>query len=138
MFSPSGELYSDYLLFVHYVSITFSLISVVVGLLVSCSMYLLVCIVCRMYCVYIVSCCVRFRCIIVIYLFHAHGLCFCSLCLLFSCEMIRVLDCFHMRKNIYAFRKCLSLTIIVFRPIVHSKLSSMFVNKRYVVKVFYF
>ena len=31
-------------------------------------------------------------------LFHPHGLCFCSFCLLFSCEMI--LGRFHLRNNI--------------------------------------
>ena len=35
------------------------------------------------YRVHIAFCCVRFRCVCVFYLFHTHGLCFCSICLLF-------------------------------------------------------
>ena len=44
---------------------------------------------CRVYCVHIASCCIRFR-----YLFHSHYLCFCSFCLLFSFEML--LGHFHL------------------------------------------
>ena len=44
------------------------------------------------------SCCVRLRCVFVIYLFHTHDLCSCSFSLLFSFEMI--LDRFHLLNTV--------------------------------------
>ena len=51
----------------------------------------------NVYFVCIVPCCVRFRCVLAICLFHTHDLCSCGLCLSFSCEM--VLAHFHSRNN---------------------------------------
>ena len=71
MCSPCRELYHYHLSFVrsHTCLSLFPSLGVV-GLLGSCSMYL-----CHVYCESIVSCCVRFRCALIIYIFHTHGLC---------------------------------------------------------------
>ena len=70
------------LMYVHSHTCLFGM-PIVVGLFGWCSMYL----------------CIAYYCVCFFYLFHTHDLCFCSFCLLFSCDMM--LGLFDFYNNIY-------------------------------------
>ena len=91
--------YSAYIVVLLWVrkSIPFFLMLVVVGLIGTWSIYLLVCI-CILCIVYTFLLLGTLSLLFVIYIFHARDLCFSSVCLLFSFEMI--LSRFHLNNNI--------------------------------------